>query len=130
MSLYNNYFEESLSEFKVFNKIRFNGHLYTTSESVNKYDNSCICTSDGVVGTVKFFFIKDEIIFLIAEKLVKLYNPFFCPNNRDLKSHLSIYHRSNELFIVNLNEIEKVTLINLSPLECFVSTFRIAHLFS
>ena len=121
---------KDLTSMIIYAKIIFNGTYFTSKIMQTKRCDSCFVTANGIYGLIETFFIDNEIVYVIARKIVVLYNPFFAKKYPELKSKLSICAVSNEYFVEEINKIYKSFLIRPEDDSCFLSSFSTSHLFN
>lgn len=128
---YFSYFKETVSEVTVFTKLKYKGHFYNAGDnSQGKHDDSCFLTKSGQLGIIKFMFEKEGVVYAIGKKIVTSFNPFFCAQYPQRKSMVSICRKSEEIFIEQIDSIEKMVFIQFNDgCDCFISTFKSSHLF-
>jgi len=97
---------------------------------ITKRCDSCFITSSGSHDLIEKFIQIDSQIFVIARKIVLIYNPFFSKTNPLLKSKLNICVVSNEYFVEEISKIKKSFLIKPDDESCFISSFTTINLFN
>lgn len=131
LQTYSKYFQEEVTAIKSFTKINFKGHIYHSyKEYQRKHNDACVISHDGKIGLIDCFFEKNSKMFLLAKTIFCAYNPFFCSSYPSKKSLTSICHISEEYFIENIENVNKLVLLQTNnTIDCFISTFRCSHLF-
>ncbi len=118
------------TQLTIFSKLIYNG-IYFCSYMINtKRCDSCFTSSTGTYGFIEKFIQRDDKIFVIARKIVLIYNPFFSKNFPELKSKLNRCLVSNEYFVEEIQRIKKSFLIKPDDDSCFISSFTTSHLFN
>ena len=131
IKIINEHLNQNLAELCVFNKILYNGILYTHFENKTKHNDSCFVTkSDIKYGLIVYMTELNNKVYIIAQKIVNAYNPFYCEKYPDYKSKTFICHITDEYFVVDIEDIEKDVLLKVNEIECFLSTFKTSHLFT
>jgi len=130
-SFYNNYFHTRVLNVKTYNRIKMNGLVFTGKYNKSKKDDSCFILKNGVMGQINWIIKCTNNCYFIYEKIVEVFNPFYCPAYPDIKSLTTVCHFTNEIFCFNINEEKprKLCILNLSKNECFISKFNCSHLF-
>ena len=123
------YFKKPVNELIAFTKLKYHGHLYTSFNEKSRQNDAAFITSKGQYGLINFLIEEENTIYVIAQKISNVFNPFFCSLYPERKSCLSICHITDEYFIEKIDEIKKVFLMNISGGDCFISKFRSSHLF-
>jgi hypothetical protein len=114
----------------MYSKIIFNGVYFSSKFLHTKRCDSCFVSSNGTYGLIEKFFYNNEIVYVIARKIVMIYNPFFTQKYPELKSKLSICAVSNDYFIEEVRKIQKSFIIKPDDDSCYISTFTTGHLFN
>ena len=129
LDIFNEYTNSSINEIFCVNRLQFNNHLYTTISQNTKFCDSCILSSDGFYGIIEDFLYDNVNVFVIARKIVNVFNPYVSNHFPMLKASLFIGHVTEELFLSRIEDIQKCAFIFISEAECYVSSFSISHLF-
>ena len=122
-------FDLQNEEIIVYHKIDINGIIYTSSNQTNKNSDSCFISSNGFFGLTEYFFNHKEKCYVLAKKIVRLCNPFFCDEHQQKKASLHYCHISTEVFIEEVEKIKKLALIKVDD-SYFISDYSISHLFN
>jgi hypothetical protein len=119
----------NINELTLFNRINYNGVRYTSHLIKTKRDDSCF-SAENKLGLIEKFIIYNNAIYLICRNIIKVYEPFFIPDNSRIKSDIIYCNVSNDLYIEKIENICKRALLQVSSNECYVSLFSISHLFN
>ena len=103
--------------------------LFNTSKSKTKFDNSCIATREFKFGLIEYIFIANNKPHAICRQILKIYNPFFYPHNKNLSIDFFIANLTRELFITTFSSLKKSMFVKIEDNE-FILNFNSSHLFS
>jgi hypothetical protein len=109
----------------------YRGVRYTNLSTQVKRCDFCVETKNGQLGLIKTFLFYENVCYVVAKKVQKLYCPFFSDvSNLRIKSKLVIVHETDEIIIEKIKHVKKVSFIKLNDSLCFVSGFSTSHLFN
>jgi len=133
----NQFYQNILKNFQMneqqtnfYSKIIYNGVYFSSKFIQTKRCDSCFVSLNGKYGLIEKFFYNNEIFYVIARKIVMIYNPFFTQKYPELKSKLSICAVSGDYFVEEVRNIKKSFIIKPDDDSCYLSTFTTSHLFS
>jgi hypothetical protein len=133
-SMYNKLFENftkmKKNELVICHKIVHKGILYTSVENRTKRNDSSFVNNKNIHGLIQCFIIDNKNTYVIAKKVVTMFNAYtsiVCP---EIKSKSFVCYVSDQLFIDKVDNIKKTVIINISNNNSFVSLFSSSHLFS
>ena len=119
-----------IQDLSVFNRAEYNGVVYKTICNESRFCDYCIISKEKDYGFIKYFIQKDNHIFVLCQRIIKIREPFYYDETfKNYKSILFICDISNEYFLTKLNYIKKVCYIKVDKVS-FISTFRGSHLFN
>ena len=120
-----------LSSFTTFYEFCFNGIRYAHYKKNNRFADCYVRIIDGSkYGVIKYFIKNTDTIYVLCQKIVKLYEPFFHPKYSIAKSKIFICSITDETFISTIDLIEKTCFIKIKDDVCFISDFKSSHLFN
>ena len=123
------YNDNEIDCLKVYNKIIYNGILFTSTAINTKYFDSCFTTEKRKFGIIENFIMVNDKYYAIAKKLNRLFNPFFWQEYYSITASLHLCHISDDIFIEEIESIKKAAFLKIDN-KCFVSSFSISHLFN
>jgi len=130
IKLFTNYAKKNIKELSVFEKVSFNGIVFTSEKLKTKRCDSAFVNKNNEYGLIQSFIIEDKTVYVIAKRLVSMFNAYSFHKYPELRTTIYACHLSNQLFIEKLTNIRKVVLIKTSDNNIFVSLFNSSHLFS
>lgn len=124
------FLQKSRNDMIIYSKVIYNGTTYTSYHNKTKRCDSCFINKNNQIGLIECFVLDNNKVYIIARKVVTLFNAFYDPSCPDIKSNAYACYISNEQFVDEIINVKKIALINLSNNNCFVSLFNSGHLFS
>ena len=105
--------------------------VYTNDNAKTKFNDSFICTKEGVFGKIEKILILNESVFVIVRKISKLLSSYFIKTIPSVKSSIFLSFFTDEYFITEIVNIKKAFFIkkNQETSFFFMSTFVMSHLF-
>lgn len=130
LRLLQNYLNDyNINELTLFNRMTYNGIRFASHSINTKRNDSCVSFGNKF-GLIERFIIHNNSIYLICKSIIKVYEPFFIPDDPKIKSNIFYCNASNDLFIEKIENISKRALIQTSNDEYYLSLFSVSHLFN
>ena len=128
--LLQDYGEDYIEDLVIYFRAEYNSIKYTTMCNDTRFCDYCVVSNDTDFGFIKYFIKKEDAIFVLCQRIIKLRQPFYYDAAfKNYRSLMFICDISNEYFITKLEAIKKVCYIKVEDVS-FISTFRGSHLFS
>ena len=128
--LLQDYGEDFIEDLVIYFRAEYNSIKYTTMCNDTRFCDYCVVSNDTDFGFIKYFIKKEDAIFVLCQRIIKLRQPFYYDAAfKNYRSLMFICDISNEYFITKLEAIKKVCYIKVEDVS-FISTFRGSHLFS
>lgn len=120
----------NLDEVRVCHRIIKDGILYTTHHNKTRRCDSCILNKFKQAGLIECFVLYNNRVYLIAKKIVSLFSVYNSIEYPELISKLHNAYISDQFFVSEINEINKIVLINIHQDKHYISLFSSSHLFN
>jgi hypothetical protein len=130
LNAYEKFSGRTIQQLNVFKRIKLDGIVFNSNKNITKWCDSCFKTNKNEIGLIDYFFIENEKVFCVSNKIVRLMNSIYLKDHLSIKSNLYLSYISDELFITEVRDIKKLFLIDINKNNCFVSLFSSSHLFS
>jgi hypothetical protein len=110
----------------------YKGIVYTSIKNKTKRDDSSfiVNNNNNRHGLIECFVIENNRTYVIAKKVVPLFNAYISTVCREIRSQSFVCDITEQLFVEELDNIRKTIMVNISPHNSFVSLFSSSHLFS
>jgi len=119
-------------ELEICHKTMYKGIVYTSIKNKTKRDDSSfiVNNNNNRHGLIECFVIENNKTYVIAKKVVPLFNAYISTVCREIRSQSFVCDITEQLFVEELDNIRKTIMVNISPHNSFVSLFSSSHLFS
>jgi hypothetical protein len=124
------YIKTKILQLSITHQLSFNSIHYSSNIVKIKRCDACFISNDSQIGLIECFVVYSSNVFVIAKKIVPLFNCFYRPSCPEIKSSMHYCYISDQLFVIELKNITKTLLVHTSNDNCFVSLFHSSHLFS
>jgi len=127
------YTKKTIAELFTFEKISYNGVILNSQQfnaSQTKRCDSAFINNNNELGLIESFVIHNNSVYIIAKRIVKMFNAFSSSVHPEIRSNLYACYITNQLFIEKPSCIRKIVLIRICDSNCFVSLFNSSHLFN
>jgi hypothetical protein len=120
---------EDMEDLTIYFRAEYKNVKYTTMCKDTRFCDSCIMYNEKDFGFIKYFIKKEDAIFVLCQRIIKLRQPFYYDATfRNYRLVMFICEISNEYFITKLDSIKKVCYIKVEDVS-YISSFRRSHLF-
>ncbi len=130
LDLINKFTGQEISQLSFCLNIKFNGIIFTSHLIKTKRCDSCFTLGNNKYGLIENFVKLENRILVVYKQIVVLYSPFYSLLRPNIRSRSSICYVSNQYKVVDLRQIKKAIILNISDKEIYVSDFSMSHLFS
>ncbi len=83
-----------------------------------------------MMGEIECFVVHNDIVYVIAKKIVSLFNSYYTPLHPEIRSDLFYCYMSGQLIVEELNNLTKIVHVQSTSDNFFVSLFKSSHLFT
>jgi hypothetical protein len=116
---------------EIYSKISFKGIIYSNLKSVNKMCDFCIRNKRNFFGLIVCFFKRNNKFYLLAKKVsIQFSASVFEYQRMFLESKMFACMETDEFFVEEITNIEKICLIKIDNQNYYASTFKMSHLFN
>jgi len=115
----------------LYSKVSYKGIIFSSIQNNKKMCDFCVRNKKNFFGLIICFFQSNNRFYLIAKKLSLLFAASFFEYQRMiLESKMFSCLETEEYFVEELNNIEKICFIKINNESFYVSTFKFSHLFN
>lgn len=109
------------NELTICHKIVYKGIVYKSIENKTKRKDSSFVNKTNQNGLIECFVIENNKIYVIAKKVVTLFNAYTSTVCPEIRSKSFVCYISEQLFVEEIDNLQKTVLININGQNSFVS---------
>jgi hypothetical protein len=119
-----------IEQHELFSKVSYKGVLFSNLQNIKKMCDFCVRTKKNFFGLIVCFIQKNNRFYLVAKKLSLLFAASFFEYQRMfLDSKMFSCLETDEHYVEEMNNIEKICFIKIYNENYYVSTFKLSHFF-
>ena len=126
---FENITQTRIAQITICHNLVFNGIHYSSHYHKTKRCDACFKKNNNQLGLIECFIISDNKVYVIAKRIISLFNSFYANDCPEIGSCMLYCNVSDQLFVTELKGISK-TVIVYDNENCFVSLFKSSYLFS
>lgn len=131
LQVFSDFIRTQATQISICHRLVYNEIPYSSQYIITKRCDACfISKTNEMIGLIECFVIYNNTVYVIAKRLVSLFNSFYTPLCPEIKSSMLFCYISDQLFIQEIRNIKKTVFVHISEENCFVSLFKSSHLFS